>query len=152
MFFVSHCNLAIVLNFRFRSSISQRNQMKKLKIDYPKVISNTAIQVHSQQENVISFRREELSCQPKKVIVFHKTHKCSSTTLQNILLRYAYKNELNVVVPKENNTLPEDIGFQASSLNDTEWSLEFLALVSKIISDLFLIWSKYHSSTIPPKN
>ena len=94
--------------------------------------------VHSQQENVISVRGEELSCQPKKVIVFHKTHKCSSTTLQNILLRYAYKNELNVVVPKENNTLQEDIGFQASSLNDTEWSLEFLALVSKIISDLLI--------------
>ena len=46
----------------------------------------------------ISFRHEwnnlttlEPKCQPKQTIVFHKTHKCSSTTIQNILLRFAYK-------------------------------------------------------------
>ena len=32
---------------------------------------------------------------------FLKTHKCGSTTIQNMLLRYVVKHDLNVVVPVE---------------------------------------------------
>ena len=33
-------------------------------------------------------------------IGFLKTHKCSSTTLQNILIRFAIFNNLNIVLPQ----------------------------------------------------
>ena len=63
----------------------------------------------------------EPQCQPKQTIVFHKTHKCSSTTIQNILLRYAYKNSLNLALPYKGNFLGDTSGFTASSLNNTHW-------------------------------
>jgi len=63
----------------------------------------------------------EPKCQPKQTIVFHKTHKCSSTTIQNILLRYAYKNSLNLALPYKGNFLGDTSGFTASSLNNTHW-------------------------------
>ena len=61
------------------------------------------------------------TCKIKKIIVFHKTHKCSSTTLQNILLRYAYNYNFNVVLPENGNNLPADSGFKASAVHKTEW-------------------------------
>ena len=61
------------------------------------------------------------TCKSKKIIVFHKTHKCSSTTLQNILLRYAYNYNFNVVLPENGNNLPADSGFKASAVRKTEW-------------------------------
>jgi len=61
------------------------------------------------------------TCKSKKIIVFHKTHKCSSTTLQNILLRYAYNYNFNVVLPENGNNLPADSGFKASAVHKTEW-------------------------------
>ncbi len=39
-------------------------------------------------------------CKAKTEIVFHKTHKCSSSSIQNFLMRYAKKHELNLVLPK----------------------------------------------------
>ena len=56
---------------------------------------------------------EESTCKPKTVIVFHKTHKCSSTTIQNILLRYAHYHQLNVVLPVKLYHLLADNGFKA---------------------------------------
>ena len=67
--------------FRFYKQVSHLNQMKNISIAYEKV---------NPQENIILLNnslKTKSSCQPKKVIVFHKTHKCSSTTIQNILLR-----------------------------------------------------------------
>lgn len=40
------------------------------------------------------------TCTPKKNIFFMKTHKTASTTVQNILLRYADKNDLFVGLQK----------------------------------------------------
>lgn len=39
-------------------------------------------------------------CYPKKNIAFIKTHKTGSTSVQNILLRYGYKNNAVFVLPK----------------------------------------------------
>ena len=36
---------------------------------------------------------------PKKKIGYLKTHKCASTSIQNILLRYAIRNNLSVLLP-----------------------------------------------------
>ncbi|KAL1474498.1 hypothetical protein MTO96_037929, partial [Rhipicephalus appendiculatus] len=39
-------------------------------------------------------------CVPRKNIVFLKTHKCASSTVMNILLRYGTEHGLNFVLPK----------------------------------------------------
>lgn len=39
-------------------------------------------------------------CTPVKNIVFLKTHKCATTTLQNILFRYGDKHQLRFVLPR----------------------------------------------------
>ena len=41
-------------------------------------------------------------CEPKKKIVFAKTHKTGSTSVQNIVLRYGYRNGLNFAFPSKN--------------------------------------------------
>ena len=38
---------------------------------------------------------------PRRKIGFLKTHKCAGTTVQNILLRYAVKHNLNIVLPEK---------------------------------------------------
>ena len=57
----------------------------------------------------------------KTSIAFLKTHKCSSTTIQNILFRYAYKHKLNVVFPKEGNLIGYPDGFSEKSIENTDW-------------------------------
>ena len=42
-------------------------------------------------------------CKPKKKIGFLKTHKCASSSIQNVLLRFVIKNKLNVVLPEKTN-------------------------------------------------
>ena len=56
--------------------------------------------------------------EPIKNIVFHKTHKCSSTTIQNILFRYAMNNELLVVLPKIGYSFSK---FKYNTIQNTEW-------------------------------
>ena len=51
-------------------------------------------------------------------IVFHKTHKCSSTTIQNILFRFAMNNELLVVLPERGYSFSQ---FNYKSIQNTEW-------------------------------
>ena len=51
------------------------------------------------KQNTVVF--QEKTCQPKIFVVFQKNHKCAGTTIQNILFRYAYKHELNVVLPSK---------------------------------------------------
>ncbi|KAH7963421.1 hypothetical protein HPB52_021117 [Rhipicephalus sanguineus] len=44
------------------------------------------------------------SCVPRKNIVFLKTHKCASSTVMNIFLRYGTEHGLNFVLPKSPST------------------------------------------------
>ena len=46
-------------------------------------------------------KMERMVCKPVNKFGFLKTHKCGSTTIQNMLLRYVVKHDLNVVVPVE---------------------------------------------------
>ncbi|KAG8188768.1 hypothetical protein JTE90_012239 [Oedothorax gibbosus] len=39
------------------------------------------------------------SCSPRRNIVFLKTHKCASSSVQNIFNRYGYRRKLNFVLP-----------------------------------------------------
>ncbi|XP_076369538.1 galactose-3-O-sulfotransferase 2-like [Tachypleus tridentatus] len=43
--------------------------------------------------------RPGVPCKPRKNIVFIKTHKCASSSVQNVILRYARRNNLTVVLP-----------------------------------------------------
>ena len=43
------------------------------------------------------------TCSPNENVFFVKTHKTASSTIQNILYRYGYKNDLNFAMPKYGN-------------------------------------------------
>ena len=61
---------------------------------------------------------EKFDKNPIKHIVFLKTHKCSSTTIQNILFRYAMNNKLLVVLPKIGYSFSK---FKYQTIQNTEW-------------------------------
>ena len=60
-------------------------------------------------------------CAPERKVVFLKTHKCASSTLQNMLFRFARQNELNVVLPLTGNYLGKEIAFHPSMIANTPW-------------------------------
>ena len=64
--------------------------------------------------NIIDINSIQKSCEAKRKIVFHKTHKCSSTTIQNILFRYTKKHSLHLALPDRGNFLGEDSGFSVN--------------------------------------
>ena len=86
----------------------------------PNQIENS-ITYETKKTNYSDEEQSTQTCKSKKIVVFHKTHKCSSTTLQNILLRYAYNYNFNVVLPERGNQLPADSGFKASAVHNTDW-------------------------------
>ncbi|KAG7168231.1 Galactosylceramide sulfotransferase-like 3 [Homarus americanus] len=46
-----------------------------------------------------SAQRAIPTCRPRRHLVFLKTHKCGSSTIQNVLMRYADANNLSVALP-----------------------------------------------------
>ena len=60
-------------------------------------------------------------------MVFLKTHKCATSTLQNMLFRYAHQNDLNVVLPLTGNYLGKEIAFDPSMIANTPWERAGLA-------------------------
>jgi hypothetical protein len=55
-------------------------------------------------------------CQPQNKVIFVKTHKCASSTIQNVLLRYALGNDLNIVLPMTGNYVGRYIPFNNAVL------------------------------------
>ncbi|KAI9559185.1 hypothetical protein GHT06_015974 [Daphnia sinensis] len=53
--------------------------------------------------------------------IFMKTHKCGTSTIENIIFRFALKNDLNIVLPEKGNYLSADELFDHNSLNTTKW-------------------------------
>ena len=62
-------------------------------------------------------------CKPERNIVFHKIHKCSTSSVQNILLRYALKHELNIVLPKLGTNFGYIYPFSSDLLLGTPWQI-----------------------------
>ena len=54
-------------------------------------------------------------------VAFLKTHKCASTSIQNILLRFGMKHDLNFVLPISGNYLGKVKKFHRSMLFGTSW-------------------------------
>ncbi|KAK8735426.1 hypothetical protein OTU49_005382 [Cherax quadricarinatus] len=59
---------------------------------------------------------EEVQCLPHHHIMFLKTHKCASTTVQNIFLRYGYTHNLTFALPSAGNYLGNPGFFKASMI------------------------------------
>ena len=66
--------------------------------------------------------------EPRTSVAFLKTHKCGSTTIQNILFRYAYKHNLTAVLPETGVYIGYDTGnnreyhgFSEKAVKDTTW-------------------------------
>ena len=55
--------------------------------------------IHLKDCNKTQIHNKKLPCKVKRNIVFIKVHKCGSTTVSNIILRYAYRKELSVALP-----------------------------------------------------
>ena len=66
-------------------------------------------------------RREPGNCRPRDRVALLKTHKCASTSLQNILMRYGWTRELNFVLPREGNYLGRVSRYSRTMLADTAW-------------------------------
>ncbi|CAL4093681.1 unnamed protein product, partial [Meganyctiphanes norvegica] len=56
------------------------------------------------------------SCSPQNHIMYLKIHKCASSTVQNIFLRYGYKNNLTFALPDAANYLGNPAHFNVSML------------------------------------
>ena len=96
----------------------------------------------SGQNNVKGEMRS--SCQAKRKIGFLKTHKCASSTIQNILMRFAIKNDLNVVLPKEYNILGKEFvdHFDRKIIKNTLWERAALKY------DIFLCHTRWNHTSI----
>uniref|UniRef100_A0A0P5S7U3 Galactose-3-o-sulfotransferase n=1 Tax=Daphnia magna TaxID=35525 RepID=A0A0P5S7U3_9CRUS len=58
---------------------------------------------------------------PARKFAFMKNHKCGSSTIENIIFRYAHKHDLNVVLPESGNYLSKTALFNHRTLNNTKW-------------------------------
>ena len=83
---------------------------------------------------------------PIKKIGYLKTHKCASTSVQNILLRYAIRNNLKVVLPpKGGNILGYDQIFNRNLLESSFWEK---ALGYEISYDMFLCHARWNKNEV----
>ena len=55
-------------------------------------------------------------CKPIQSLAFAKTHKSGSTTLQNIILRYGFKNDLTLALPTKGWMCDQKIPFNATTM------------------------------------
>lgn len=54
----------------------------------------------------------ERKCEPRKNLVYLKTHKCASSTLQRVFLRYGKEHELSFALPASSNYLGWKLPFR----------------------------------------
>ena len=83
-----------------------------------------------------------IPCVPKRKIGFLKTHKCASSSVQNILLRYVLKHNLNVVLPEKHNYLGYDRQFTRGMIANTVWEK------ANLIYDMFLCHTRWNHEEI----
>lgn len=57
-------------------------------------------------------RVEAAACSPRRSVGFLKTHKCASSSVQNVLLRYGERHNLSFVLPARTNYLGHPRRFQ----------------------------------------
>ena len=72
-------------------------KIKKIK----ETIQETTTQKTTTQESTTQETTQDFKCRPSSNIVFLKTHKTGSSTIQNIFFRYGMRNKLWFAMPKE---------------------------------------------------
>ena len=77
-------------------------------------------------------------CEPRKKVAFLKTHKCASTSIQNILLRFGKNNNLNFVLPMKGNILGNHVPFHRSMIKGTLWE------EAKLDYHMFLVHTRWN--------
>ncbi|KAG0723106.1 Galactosylceramide sulfotransferase [Chionoecetes opilio] len=81
------------------------------------------------------------SCSPRTNIAFLKTHKCASSAVQNILLRYGDKHDLNFALPDRGNYF----GIGGFSFNA---GMMLSSPLNKLTPNIFAIHTKWdHAET-----
>ena len=60
---------------------------------------------HLETKEEVSDRKGHRECAKRTKIAFLKTHKCASSSVQNMLMRFGLENELNFVLPSAGNYL-----------------------------------------------
>jgi len=60
-------------------------------------------------------------CRKKTKVGFLKTHKCASSSLQNILMRFSLNNDLNIVLPSAGNYLGRYVPYSRTMIANTLW-------------------------------
>ncbi|RWS21474.1 galactosylceramide sulfotransferase-like protein, partial [Leptotrombidium deliense] len=60
------------------------------------------------------YQKPRGECRPKSNIVFIKTHKCASSSVQNIFMRYGYNHDKTFVLPAKGNYLGHPSLFRKS--------------------------------------
>ncbi|XP_076043717.1 galactosylceramide sulfotransferase-like [Oratosquilla oratoria] len=70
---------------------------------------------------MFAWMNTERNCSPVSNVAFLKNHKCASSTVQNILLRYAWHHHLRIVCPKGNHLFNLRIPFAADMAKDMPW-------------------------------
>jgi len=60
-------------------------------------------------------------CQPRDSIFFLKTHKCASSTIQNIIMRYGERHAFNFVLPAQGNYIGSPEPFSSHWIPEWLW-------------------------------
>ena len=86
-------------------------------------------------------------CEPRKKVAFLKTHKCASTSIQNIFLRFGKNNHLNFVLPMKGTILGNkaslknmwnNVPFHRSMIKGTLWEK------AKLDYHMFLVHARWN--------
>jgi len=88
------------------------------------------------------------SCEKQTRIGFLKTHKCASSSVQNILMRFGFNHQLNFALPSAGNYVGRYMPFQRTMLSGTEWDAAGLPYH---IFALHTIWNREQvAATLQP--
>ena len=80
-------------------------------------INRPGVSYEELQEDIVS----QHQCQKTQKIAFLKTHKCASSSVQNILMRFGLNNGLNFVLPSEGNYLGRHVKYSRTMIANTPW-------------------------------
>ena len=99
------------------------------------------------------------SCKTQRNVVFLKTHKTGGTTIQNIILRHAKRNDLMVGLPRENDILfqyAQGLKFKKSFVLPSQYQINILCHHMRFdreeVSSLMPLNTKYMTILREPSN
>ncbi|KFM68659.1 Galactosylceramide sulfotransferase, partial [Stegodyphus mimosarum] len=86
--------------------------------EQPGVNSLSGVFNNEEEDEIVTPETFTNSCRPRKNIVFLKTHKCASSSIQNIFTRYGYRHGLTFVLPAKGSYIGHPEPFNWSMVPD----------------------------------